>query len=948
MLIGASSFLAAIAAPEARAQAGPDTAAAADEAIVVTGSRIKRTDLESPAPVAVLSSDYIAQQGAVTLESVLNALPQLKPDNARTQGNSGGEGVLKANLRGLGPSRTLVLVNGRRYTPADTTGAVDLATIPSMLVERSEVLTGGASAVYGSDAVAGAINFVLRDEFEGSEAQVSYGQTAENDAQTVTLDWLFGRSFNKDRGNLAIAASYFDGEGVALNARDFSRTPVDPNTNVTNGAAAGTALVYTGSGTTEGGYVASGGSNGVTSTACPDGSRSGGVEFKADGAPETYCAPADTYDYNASGSLLMRPLTRYQASVIGHYDLTDAVTAFSELYFIHSKNENEAAPYGAAYSLRLNNYAANTTLSQATRDYLSANSASYDASNSGTARLTLRRRFSDVGNRLTTYERDSFSGTLGLKGDLALLKDKPWSWEAYATYQTSSQDALYENFVSSARVAAGSNVSVSNGVVSCATTTYADCVPINLFGTNSLTRQMADFIAPDLEAHTEFTRGDFGASIAGDLFTLPGGPVSAAIGVEYRRETYNFRPDAALYNGELATSTGPATNGAISVREAFLEATAPVIGDLLSLEAGVRITDYSSSGIDNPVTYKAGGQLTPLSWLRVRGMYNRAIRAPNLRELYSSISATNLTILDPCRSAANPSVEVQNFCVSQGVPASSISGFTQINNFALVLTGGNTDLDVETATSVTGGVVLSPARRFNIAVDYWSIDVDDAIAAPSGSTLVNSCFTSLDLNSPACQTITRDASGQLSSVAANFNNIANRKVSGVDLAVDYAMDAPFLAPGDTLSELRFALQVTRQFEDETTETAGGPSVDCVGHYMSTCSGIGISMTPETRALGNVTWILGPLQTGVQARWIDSFTPLPGTTTTIKRIPTVIYFDLNGAYDLNPSARVSVSVQNVLDEDPKVVGVTAFGDPNVDTSLYDVLGARFSATFAMKF
>jgi outer membrane receptor protein involved in Fe transport len=439
--------------------------------IIITGSRLIRTDLSAPSPTTVVGAADIQLAGNVTLESTLNEFPQLASGNTSSVNNGGGSGVLTANLRGLGATRTLVLANGRRFIPANSDGQVDLATIPDALVERVEIITGGASAVYGSDAVAGAVNFILKRDFEGLEVSYLYGQTFRDDGASHKIDATFGANLDDGRGNVVFSASYTKRDPVFQANRGFAQVPLD----TVNGE-----LVPGGSGNVPGTRIGLSRSQldqlvGVNLT--PDGPCSNltSIQFRENGVPQAYCTPEDAYNYGPFNYLL-RPLERIQGSAIARYEINDSVEVFGEAFFVNSRNNTTLAPEsfvpltpGAPSStLLVPAYATNPILSPATRDFFINNPALFDPDGDGTAAIVgAARRADELGTRDSFYERNSLNLTGGLRGRLG-LGGNDWRWEAFYQYQRNRSDTRNENFISLTRLSQGLDAVVNDqGVVVC-------------------------------------------------------------------------------------------------------------------------------------------------------------------------------------------------------------------------------------------------------------------------------------------------------------------------------------------------------------------------------------------------------------------------------------------------------------------------------------------------
>ncbi|NJO12779.1 MAG: TonB-dependent receptor [Gammaproteobacteria bacterium] len=685
----------------------------------MTGSRLLRSrDLVEVSPVQTVDFEEIRLSGNVTLEDTLNAFPQLNPDNTGTVNQSGGAGVLSADLRGLGAVRTLVLVDGRRYIPADVTGLVDLSTIPDGLVERVEIITGGASAVYGSDAIAGAVNFILKDDFEGAEFRAQYGETSRGDGQNRKLDLLLGVNTDDGRGNATVHASYTNRDPVFMGDRAFSRQPLLEN--------AQGRLVNFGSGNIPGGLIGISAANapliqGVDLTnangACPGAIQ--GVRFGANGQPFPFCRPTEQYNY-AAVNFLLRPFERWQVSTTGHYDFTERVQGYAQFFYTKKENEFQQAPEAVSPTssgqetgtVLITNADTNPLYPQALRDFFAANRSFFDSNNDGifVVRST-SRRFEEFGPRNTSITADSFNLTSGLRGDLN-FGEQNWKWDAFFQFSRSDVEFIQTGLLSRSRTTLGLDSILVGGQPACRTNLLG-CVPVNIFGTNTLTPQMADFLSVQTGRTEEFLRKMSGASLAGDLFDLPAGPVAAAVGLEWRREEFESVPDEISSSGDLTSQAiAPRYNqGDFEIFELFAEFRVPLLVDLpaikgLAIEGAVRQSDYST--IDTVVTWKGLLDWEITDWVRVRGGLSRAIRAPNLNELFAQPGAGFTGGVDPCWITSTPTAAEQQLCIQQGVPASTLPTFVPgASQGWNALSGGNPNLQEEEADTFTAGVVFT-------------------------------------------------------------------------------------------------------------------------------------------------------------------------------------------------------------------------------------------------
>jgi iron complex outermembrane recepter protein len=939
------------------------TPTAGQQDIVVTGSRLIRRDLVAPSPITTVGSETIQESGEVTLESTLNEFPQLAPDSTSTTNQSGGTGVLSVDLRSLGAVRTLVLVDGRRFIPADVTGLADLATIPDLLVDRVEIISGGASAVYGSDAVAGAVNFVLRRNFEGVQARYQYLVNEPGDGDTHKADLLIGVNAPDNRGNVVAYGSYTKRDAVFAGDRAFSATPLLAD-------ATGKFQPF-GSGNIPGGLI------GLNSAQFPrimgvdlsnaNGSCPGpiqGIRFGPNGEPLPFCRPTDQFNY-AAPNFLLRPLERYQFAALGEYELATDVEAYGQFFYTKKTNAFQQAAEAVsptsfgqrAGTILIPNADTNPLYPAPLREFFRLNRSFFDADGDGIFTInSVGRRFEEFGPRNVRAEADSFGLTGGVRGKV-MLGAKPWNWDTFYQYQRSDVSILRQNLLSKSRTTLGLDVVVVNGVPQCRIQ-LLNCVPVNLFGTSTLTPEMANFLSVDTSTDDRFTRTVAGASLAGDLFELPAGPVATAFGVEYRKETFSTVPDETALSGDLAAvAIAPIINsGSFNIKEAFGELRVPIIEGIpgihsLALEGAVRYSDYSTIG--GVFTYRGAVDWEVTNWARIRGSYSRAIRAPNLDELFAPVRSGFLGGRDPCVAANRPSQAQQQLCIAQGVPPALLptldvgpsQGFQQ-------LTGGNLNLNEETADTFTAGFVLTPPfmRNFALTVDYFNIKVDDAIAVVSAQQLVDTCFQTLDQASLPCRSISRLPSGNIDTVNAPLLNVASRRVEGVDLTASYRTDLPdFMRIADEPSRLDLRLISSWQFEDSTVPFEGLATVECAGFYGGPCSSDSVRLTPDFRALLSAGFTGGPVTFRAQVEYIDDFelSPLspPNEAGTVE---PEVYVDLYGSVRALERLEVFFGVNNLFDNQPPILGFAAGGDANTNVQLYDVLGRRYFVGAQLRF
>ncbi len=930
-------------------------AAGAEEVIVVTGSRLARPDLTATSPVNVVSDEAIKLSGNGTIEQTLNELPQLKAQGGATAGNTNAAGIYTADLRGLGPARTLVLVNGRRFVPVNPDLLVDLSTIPESLVKRAEVVTGGASAVYGSDAVAGVVNFILNDSFEGLELDYSGALTERGDGRRHKASLTYGGNFADGRGNVVANLSYHRQYKVMAGDRAFSQVALNES---------GDTLIPSGATQIPGSYIGlssaqrqrlvgvdvAGANCSVT-----------GVRFDSTGAAQPFCNPEDLYNFS-SDNLLMRPQERYQLTVLGHYDLTDTVTAYAEGYFIENKNSYQIAPVaftaqnGLSGTLSLPDALNNPAISAPTRAFFADNAWLFDPDGDGTYTLTnVLTRPIELGPRSYDFQRTAYQGTFGLRGKLALGEGN-WNWDAYYSFQSVRQLRSAYGTVSNDRLALGLDVVVNptTGAAECRNKMLG-CVPVNIFGVGSVTPEAAAFISPVATDRTTVTRNLFSASMNGTLIQLPAGPLAVAVGVEYRKEHFDYAPDAQVAAGQLSANVpNPPNSGGMDVFEQYAEVRVPIFADRpflheLSFEGAIRFSQYSSIG--STLAYKLGGQWGITPWLRVRGAYQQAVRAPSLSDLFANRSSGSSSGTDPCDYRRSPSAAVKAFCVQQGIPAADIDSYVQVGTNVNVNGGGNPGLQEEDSDTYTVGVVVSPPfiPRLNITADYYDITVNNAIATVAAQATLDQCFLSLDAANPFCSRISRFPNGDIQTIQTTLMNVASRQVRGVDVQVDYGIPL-----GDSFSiggepariDLRFA--GNRQFKDSTVPLPGSAAIECSGRFGPGCTGVGSWVSLGFKAQLSATYSSGPLSFTARGRYLAPITVRDGQAAYRDRFPAESYLDLTARVKIGEGVSLYGGVNNVFDNQPPLLGSRMGGPVNTAEATYDVLGRRYFAGVNAKF
>ncbi|MEO0032147.1 MAG: hypothetical protein RIS94_1905 [Pseudomonadota bacterium] len=923
--------LALLAGPAFAQNAAPQDAAAdapADQMIVVTGSRIERPDLTASSPVSVVSADEIKAVNTVTVEQILSVNPQF---SAGTTGasNNPGDGSATVDLRGLGSQRTLVLLNGKRLPVYDTSGSVDVNQIPTALIKNVQVLTGGASAVYGSDAVAGVVNFVLDDKFTGLKFDGGTQVTGKGDGAYYDASLTGGFNVG-DRGHFILSANYSKREGVKYGARSFSNKVL-----------------------CSGDLVSFCGSSNTTPTAF-DIPGAGRYQVQPDGSLSNHVVG---YNYNPVNYAQL-PFERYGATALWNYDLTDGVELYGWGSYQHVKVVTTLAPTATA-GFSFNIDPTNPLLTAAERDAFFNTEANPDLviNEDGTSTVGIRRRMVETGGRVEEHTSKTYQILTGLRGDLG----SSFKWDASVQYAEVKKHQLLRNDLSyTALQQALDVVADPNGNAICrdATARTNGCLPLNLFVVNGITNEALAYVLRNAVQDNKTTQFVAEASISGDLnfltSPLASKPAAISIGGDYRRETASTIVDDAYASGDLIYygQGFSIPNKHYDVKEAYVEFKMPLIQDkpffnALDIEAGYRYSKYSTSG--GVSAYKFGGDWSPVEGLKIRANYQRSVRAPNLYELYLPVVAgTGNLGSDPC-AGAGISDSVWAICQAQGAPAASrgevpgpIAG--QINAFY----GGNPDLKAEKSDTITVGAVIEPVQvpGLSLTADYYDIKIKNAIFQAPTSVIMNQCFqVEQSPTGATCQSIHRNPlDGSLSGdthvgVPSTYANVGALRARGIDVGFNYRH-----GPRDAF---HYSVGFMGTYQIKNTTVIGDTVIECAGKFGADCD------TPTPKWKHNATLGFGwkPVDFSLRWRLIGSTNQDSSTDILRSHIGAVSYFDATANINVNEKFTFTLGVLNLADKKPPIVGDTS-GATSVAGStfptVYDVLGRSFFARVTANF
>ena len=997
------------------AQAAAPATPAPVEEVVVTGSRLLQAPNDiSISPISSVTSEDIEKTGLVRTEDVLQNLPSISAESP--SGNSiSSIGINTVSLRDLGSQRTLVLINGRRMQPGGAGGvtgpggsanAADLNQIPAELIERVDVLTGGASAVYGADAVAGVVNFVMNTHYEGIKIDTDYSfNNHKNDNQTY-LGYLQASGNPMPQSNLNSGANRTASVVVGMNFADGKGNATGYATYLNSSPAVGYQFDHAG-------CTLNGGSTPNQPIACGGSSTSGHGRFlylgtqgrifnnavdPVTGNFRTYSRLLDSYNYGAL-SYFQRQADRWTAGGFLHYEASEHANFYSETMYARNTNQAQYGPSGAfAFTsfvsgcnnplLTAQEFAAicgNTTA-------LNQNQRAFGLpvdSNPATAKfdMYLGRRNIEGGGRQDNYTSNSIRQLLGVRGNI----NDVWSYDSYAQLGITELGDIEGNFLGVQQInnalnvvpnpATGGVAGVPAGAPVCAAAlSGADptCVPWNIWQKGGVTPAALAYMTVPASYQATATEYILDGSATGDLgkygVKLPSADrgLNVNVGAEYRSENYDFKPDYIFANGfQAGGAPARAINGGYRVWEAFTEMRFPFINDkpgayLLSMDAGYRYSSYTINNVTTN-TYKLGLEYGPVQSVRLRSSYNRAVRAANLDELFEPPVVGSGGTADPCWGSV-PTLSLAQ-CQRTGVTAAEY-GNILANPAAQINTqvGGNTGLVPESADTYTFGLVFQPAAipSLGVSVDAFNIKVKQAIFSLSSNTVINNCATSGD--AAACSLIHRGANGSLwfnsnEFVNTQFQNIAVLSTKGADLTAHYRLDMA------SLGKLSFNLvgTYTRDFLLKPLPTLS--AYDCVGYFGTTCG----PPLPSWRHMLNTTWGTPWAGLDVTVRWryigtskTDRSSPDPQLNLVpvgspllfypqTARIPAYNYIDLAASIPIGRDVYFRFGVNNIADKNPPLVLNGSFSDcpnnscnDNTWVGTYDALGRFLYAHMSVKF
>lgn len=918
-----------------------DQPAQVDE-IVVTGSRLQRSGIDAPTPTMAMTAETIEAKGITNVAEMLNEMPQVATglSNANTSYSFGNIGLNQVNLRNLGVRRTLTMVNGRRRagTPDDSNFlAFDLGNIPAALVNRVEVQTGGTSAVYGADAVAGVVNLILKDDFEGIEANVQYGSDGGGVYDTLTYGVTAG--VNHDHGNAVLHVSRTESGGLTRGDRGlgtayrFVSNPANKTSD--DGIPARIPMrdlrfAYFALGTPTG-YLPFGKNGAKTDVIFDSASQTfrplnAGERGVIDGSYSTEEGGIQNAD------TLVAPLERTNVYAKADYRLTDRLKVFTEAVFADvTARDRISAVFDSNASISIDN----PLMPTAVRDGLIA---------AGANSMSFARSHDEFGMRGTDMNRKYYSLAAGLEGEFG----QTWKWSTvfeYGKSQTSNRN-LNDRIDGRWFEALDAIRDPSSGDIVCRSVEARarGCVPVNIFGQGTISPEAVDYVRADHTSTTDTSQTLIQGLIAGDLFQLPAGAVKVSAGAEYRKDEIDFRPSYVWENalGFFASQFSPIKQSN-DVREAFVEVLAPLVRDKrfvhsLEVEGAYRISDYERAG--SVESWKLAGSCAPIPDIRFRLTKATAVRAPSLGEMFNPGSRGASGLSDPCdpNLLDSGTENRRKNCLALGFDPVTWDPITR-RMTTLVYSTGNPDLGVEEADTMTVGAVIRPRflPGFAFSTDYYKIKLDGGISRIGAQQTVDNCVDLASLDNQFCGMLTRKPDGNLYEVLDSYINVASFEVEGVDFEATYRAEVADLLRRD--GDLgRISLQGVASylkhniFIDRDVATGEETAFDYAGE----------AANPKWRGMLNATYYRGLIQVNWSSRFVNetvtnnSLLNPAEDVGSYYNIPSVWYHDLSVAVDTPMDVRITAGIRNLFDEGPRDHPSTARGNMGMD----DLIGRFF--------
>lgn len=981
LMCGATSALLSASAFAQDAPEGEES-----ERLVITGSRITSPGAVSSSQILSIDEEALDFQQDTEIESIMRTLPAIIPaDNKNVNNGTAGAGTI--DLRGLGSQRNLIMLDGKRMVPFNTGGRVDTASIPTALVERVDVITGGASAVYGSDAIAGAVNFILKKDFEGVAIDVNHSELGENDGDTNSLSFTVGANLDEGRGNAVLSMSWLERDFVLLGDRPYGEFGISTRTGA--GLAelqAGTPAALPPADCTAPSAVdfinGSGSTTSIpTRFAIVGGTAATAGQFRNDRTLSNNCSRFNFSPFN----YFQTPSERYSATAMANYEINDNVEVYSTFNYSHTKVIQQVAPsgtFGATFWLPL----ANPLIGDQARAFMIASGEAErangnlnptglenwrDLDGNGVVsagdylNVQLRRRTLELGFRDERFDTEQFQMNTGVRG--SFLED--WEYDLTFQYGESNRATIRGGYTNLTNI---QNALDSLDGVTCQNGD-STCVPLDLFGGfGTITPEMAAYAQAIALQTQNYEQTIMTGVINGqfDAIQLPSAeePLAMSFGLEHRREVGSLTPDECLKLAPASCQGGAGGNilpikGGYTVEEFFMEGLLPLVEDApgaesLALEFGFRTSDYDISD-DRADSYKIGLAWRPTESLMVRIMQQEANRAPNVGEIASPVTAgLNNATADPCAVDANGNAQVITGdllarCLATGMNASQVGNVPDIiSNQINAFTGSDptNPPKPETADTFTAGIVWTPTfdtfDSFTLSLDYYDIDIKDIIGSFSAQEILDGCYVAGIQEQ--CDKINR-VGGALTIGNAGLDlyttNLNYLQAEGIELGLNFSVSL------EDMGRLNISANINKYLTQESQSSDTTPVLDCNGYFGTSCDPIS-----DFRMIQRTTWSYENWTASLQWRHIGAVEVEPTEANKVfeafRKIDAYNYFDLFASYAINENMEVTFGIDNILDEDPPISGNDA-GDTssnfgNTWPSNYDVLGSTYKMGVKFRF
>jgi iron complex outermembrane receptor protein len=943
-------------AMSAEGDASPDEAL---QEVVVTGSLISDPNRASPSPIVITTLEDLKQSGTVTLEASLNQLPQFAPAGSAGNGGQGTGGHATVNLHGLGANRNLVLLDGRRLPLADIFGTVDINLVPESILSSVQTITGGASAVYGSDAMSGVVNFISLRHFEGVSFDAQYGNTEHGDLGQSKASLAFGTSFGADKGHALLSLGYSHRQGLAGSKRDFF-TLVTPSSFIGQGTFVPAATNLPNQATVNSLFTGYGTATPVANT-LNLGFNDDGSLFTQTGARNYKGPTTDGYAVIAGNVrmpvgpqfVIQNPLDRKSVFTKFDYEIVPAVSAYGQILYVDSDVFTSSGGSLTQFG--------NLTTIPVTNPFIPNDLRTLLASRPNpNAPFTWNGRYVGLPYKAWDEQYTTAQYLGGLRGELPW---KQWTWDVFAAYDTTdhlqaNQNAVLKSQVQNLLNAADGGNSICAG-------------GFNPFGVNRssvISDACRAYMTTTANSTEDLSQTTYQAVVQGSVVELPAGNLAVALLADHRRNSYSYRPDSQLaaQNIEAVIASQP-TQGEISVDEFAAQIDVPLLADKpflkkLSFGAAFRRSDYSTSGGVN--SYEGDLRWEPTGSVLLRGGYQRAVRAPNIGELFAAASGSQIAfgtppaaIGDPCdiRSTARTGTNgssVRSLCLTQGIPTAVIDSYTFPTTATAGSTKGNPALSPEIADTYNFGLSWTSRAEspllsgLSASVDYYNIKIEQVISVVPGLSALSKCYN-LDGSNPGydaansfCQLLQRDSNGLLQVINTPYLNLGGLETQGIDMQLGWNTELANLgleSLGGTLfvnTGIGYLMKYSVQtLPGSTFQDFDGTNTIAANHTVS-------NSFPKWKALTTLGYARGGATVSARWRYQNAMADVTSVTTPAnpgRGVPTYNLVDLFASYDLNDKWQIRAGVTNLADKDSVLVSSS---QTSTDTAVFDAVGRSY--------